>query len=218
VCWCLVCPRASSLKGAHPRIVTLSHLSSHFSFPPFANSSRQSLFPPTNPHPTMPLFQTVMTAKSTTSPATLCTLMKSITSTVLSTGGVVRTVENMGVRQLPTRFKSKFADRNGVRYHSDGRFVAIRFDASPDTMETVSSIIKMEEDVLRHTTTRPVEPEAAANVNKWKRNPFLDIDNKVRNLQHVKDTEEVLNRIVMDSDFPDKPAYTFPRFDKPGRS
>jgi hypothetical protein len=82
----------------------------------------------------MPLFHTVLTAKATTAPAVLSTLFRAVASEVISAGGVVRTVENVGVRTLPERFKSKFADRNGIRYHYEGRFCTMRFDASPDTL------------------------------------------------------------------------------------
>lgn len=135
----------------------------------------------------MPLFQTVMTAKAATSPSTLAHMVKSIAKQVIGSGGVVRSVENIGVRKLPYRFKSKFADRNGMRYHYDGRFIALRFDASPGSISEVERIIKMEEDILRFTTTRPVEIEASSKVNKWKKNPWLDL--KARNLQQLADSQ-----------------------------
>ena len=133
-----------------------------------------------------------MTAKATAPPLVLSNLMKAIATQVISAGGVVRSIDNLGTRTLPYRFKSKFADRNGIRYHYDGRFVAVRFDASPGSMAEVERIVKLEEEVLRYTTTRPEEIEAASKVNKWKKNPWLagEVDRAVRNLKHLSEEEE----------------------------
>ena len=142
----------------------------------------------------MPLFQTIMTAKATMTPLAMSNLSKAIATEVIKAGGVVRTVENLGIRQLPYRFKSRFADRNGIRYHYDGRFLAMRFDASPDTLSEVERLISSDDDVLRYFSTRPVEPETKANVNKWKKNEFLPGDFTAWNLEQLVAEQEAKNK------------------------
>jgi len=53
----------------------------------------------------MPLFSLLMTVKSPTPSSTIVPFVKLLANTIIKDGGVVRTVENLGIRQLPMRVK-----------------------------------------------------------------------------------------------------------------
>jgi ribosomal protein S6 len=126
----------------------------------------------------MPLFHTILTAKGATPPASLTKLLRVCANEIVSSNGVVRSVENHGIRQLPYRFKARHANKDGERYYEQGRFISIRFDASPQIMLGVERIIRLDEDVLRYTTLRNPDFASKVNVMKLKKNPFV-LDNKV---------------------------------------
>ena len=68
----------------------------------------------------------------------LTSLMKEISLKIVNNGGIVRSIQNHGIRQLPHRFKAKYADREGNRYYEKGRFISVFYDANPNVMKQVS--------------------------------------------------------------------------------
>ena len=121
----------------------------------------------------MPLYHTLLTTKPAFPPSGLTRLVKDISKIVLEGGGVVRSIENHGVRPLPYRFKSKHMDSQGLRYHNSGRFISMHFDASPTKLPAIDKIVKLEEGVLRTTTMRGEDWSEKINVSKAKKNPFM---------------------------------------------
>ncbi|GMH55766.1 hypothetical protein TrRE_jg10933 [Triparma retinervis] len=122
----------------------------------------------------MPLFSLLMTVKAPTPSSIIAPFVKSLAKTIVGEGGVVRTVENLGVRRLPMRAKARFADREGNRYFDEGRLVNIRFDTNPATLREVQRIVKLQEAVISETITREKDVSREANVKKMKQNKFFD--------------------------------------------
>ncbi|GMI48807.1 hypothetical protein TrCOL_g11379 [Triparma columacea] len=122
----------------------------------------------------MPLFSLLMTVKSPTPSSTLAPFIRTLAKTIVGDGGVVRTVENLGVRRLPMRTKARFADREGNRYFDDARLVNIRFDTNPATLLELQRIVKLEEVVIKQTVTKEKDKSRLGNVKKMKQNMFYD--------------------------------------------
>ena len=50
--------------------------------------------------------------------------MKEVSLKIVNNGGIVRSIQNHGIRQLPHRFKAKYTDSDGTRYYEKGRFIS----------------------------------------------------------------------------------------------
>lgn len=94
----------------------------------------------------------------------LTALMKEISLKIVNNGGIVRSIQNHGIRQLPHRFKAKYTDRDGNRYFEKGRFISVFYDSSPAVMRQVEGVLNLNEDILRNTHLKA-------------RNKFDDINN-----------------------------------------
>lgn len=94
----------------------------------------------------------------------LTSLMKEISLKIVKNGGIVRSIQNHGVRQLPHRFRAKYADREGNRYYEKGRFISVFYDANPSVMRQVEDILNLDEQILRNTHLKA-------------RNKFMDVNN-----------------------------------------
>lgn len=107
--------------------------------------------------------------------------MKDVSLKIVSNGGIVRSIQNHGIRQLPHRFKAKYADRDGNRYYEKGRFISIFYDASPNVMRQVEGILNLDEEILRNTHLKA-------------KNKFMDVnnvrDNKNQYVQEILMEEE----------------------------
>jgi len=112
--------------------------------------------------------------------------VKEVSHTVVSNGGIVRSVQNHGIRQLPHRFKAKYADREGNRYYERGRFLSIFYDSNPSVMRQVETVIGMNEEVLRNTHLKPRNNFMFVNNQEENKNPYVQ---KVVN-DDRKDEEE----------------------------
>jgi ribosomal protein S6 len=80
--------------------------------------------------------------------------MKEISLKVVQSGGIVCSIQNHGIRQLPHRFKAKYADIDGNHYYEKGRFISVFYDASPATMRQVEGILNLNEEILRNMHLR----------------------------------------------------------------
>ena len=85
----------------------------------------------------------------------------------------MRGIHNHGIRDLPHRFKAKFADKQGNRYFTRGRFLSIYYDSNPATMRQVETTLTMNEDVLRNTHLKARSVLDYVNIEKEERNPYL---------------------------------------------
>lgn len=104
--------------------------------------------------------------------------MKEISLKIVNNGGIVRSIQNHGIRQLPHRFKAKYADRDGNRYYEKGRFISVFYDANPSVMKQVEGVLNLNEQILRNTHLK----------NRCK---FLDVNNVRENKNPY--VQEILN-------------------------
>jgi ribosomal protein S6 len=78
-------------------------------------------------------------------------MMKQVSLKVVDNGGIVRSIQNHGIRQFPHRVQAKNPDyKTGQRYYEKGRFVSIYYDANPSTQQQVQVLLGMNDQVLRH--------------------------------------------------------------------
>lgn len=105
--------------------------------------------------------------------AQLHNLVKTISHKIVSSGGIVRSVQNHGIRDLPHRFKAKYADREGNRYYKKGRFFSIYYDSNPLTQKEVDGILKMDEQVLRNTHLKARNKLWYVNIAREDKNPYI---------------------------------------------
>ena len=85
----------------------------------------------------------------------------------------MRSVQNHGIRNLPHRFKAKYADREGNRYYEKGRFFSIYYDSNPLTQKVVDGILKMDEQVLRNTHLKARNKLWFVNIAREDKNPYI---------------------------------------------
>ena len=99
--------------------------------------------------------------------------MKQISYEIVDNGGIVRSIQNHGIRDLPHRFKAKYADREGNRYYEKGRFISIYYDSNPSIMRQVEQILTMSEEVLRNTHLKSRSIIDFVNIARPERNPYV---------------------------------------------
>ena len=92
--------------------------------------------------------------------------------TVLSSGGVVRSIENVGIRKMPHRVKSKFQDAQGIRYHNEARLVSMRFVSNPSALMSINRAIREETHVIRSSVNREKGEVEVAKGERLRRNPW----------------------------------------------
>ena len=103
----------------------------------------------------------------------LTNIVKTISNKVVTNGGIVRSIQNHGIRQLPHRFKAKYPDREGNRYYEKGRFMSVYYDASPDVLKEVNTFLKLEEQVLRNTHLKARNKLWYVNIAREDKNPYI---------------------------------------------
>lgn len=121
----------------------------------------------------MVFYECVLTTRNTTPYCTLTNLMKSVANKVVENGGIVRGVQNHGIRPLPHRFKARYPDIEGNRYYKEGRFISIYYDSSPMIMRNVENILYGDEEVLRTTHIKARNKLWYVNIHKASKNPYL---------------------------------------------
>jgi len=120
--------------------------------------------------------------------------MKKVSLEVVNGGGIVRGIHNHGIRDLPHRFRARFADKQGNRYYQRGRFISIYYDSNPLTMRQVEQILTMDEQVLRNTHLKARSVLDFVNIEREERNPYIRQVKRME-AQERKDQHE-LNDIV----------------------
>jgi ribosomal protein S6 len=99
--------------------------------------------------------------------------MKEISLKIVNNGGIVRSIQNHGIRQLPHRFKAKYADREGNRYYEKGRFISVFYDANPNVMRQVHGMLNLDDQILRTTHLRASNKFEEVNNLKENKNPYI---------------------------------------------
>eukprot|EP01039_Chlorochromonas_danica_P011117 gene11117-12385_t len=123
----------------------------------------------------MPLYhQIILTSPKKAAPV-LTDLFRKYARIVIGQGGVVRSIENHGVRALPERAKRKFVTTDGDRYFWNARYVSAIIDVPSDGLVDVNRFLKNEEAIIRHHLTR-LENNFVVARGKTYRNPYLHIN------------------------------------------
>lgn len=99
--------------------------------------------------------------------------MKEVSHKIVENGGIVRSIQNHGIRQMPHRVKSKYADREGNRYYEKGRFISVFYDSNPVTARQVETILNLNEEILRNTHLRASNRFNEVNDFLESRNPYI---------------------------------------------
>uniref|UniRef100_A0A7S2V599 30S ribosomal protein S6, chloroplastic n=1 Tax=Fibrocapsa japonica TaxID=94617 RepID=A0A7S2V599_9STRA len=118
----------------------------------------------------MPLYHQFLTMKPEAASKDLLKTLKACIQVIQKNGGVVRQVENHGIRTLPYRFRSRHASPGEGRYFYFGRFISTFFDASPTTLKELDDILGLDENMLRRTNLKPkslMEAARASKHNLW---------------------------------------------------
>jgi len=100
-------------------------------------------------------------------------IVKTVAHKVVKGGGIVRSIQNHGIRHLPHRFKAKYADKEGNRYYKKGRFISVYYDANPGIQKDVEKILRSDEQVLRNTHLKTRTTLDNINTNNVRNNPYL---------------------------------------------
>lgn len=121
----------------------------------------------------MVFYECLMTAKNTTPFHSLTSLVKSVSHKVVENGGIVRSIKNHGIRDLPHRFRAKYPDKEGNRYFNKGRFISVYYDASPATLKEVETVINMNDQVLRNNHLKARNKLWYVNIAREDKNPYI---------------------------------------------
>jgi small subunit ribosomal protein S6 len=112
--------------------------------------------------------------------------MKQVSHKVVENGGIVRSVQNHGLRQFPHRFQAKYPDYlTQQRYYEKGRFISLYYDANPSTLRQVENILNMNDQVLRVTHLRARSKLDYITMEREDKNPYMQ-----RVIREDKEREE----------------------------
>ena len=120
----------------------------------------------------MPLYQQLILANPRTAKTALVDLFKKHTNIIHRNGGIVRGIENHGVRPLGDQTKKKYAQAStGERYFWDAQFMTSTFDCSPPVLKQLNRFLRDSEEVIRSHVTR-VETKLDRLTSKTYKNPY----------------------------------------------
>ena len=108
----------------------------------------------------MPLYELLIICKIGETSA-MGTLLKNVSSVILSQGGVVRGYENLGDRIQSKNLKAQDGNKYGV-----ARWIAIEFDGSPALVEQAATAARASTETLRTYVHKLKENEYMSRVMK----------------------------------------------------
>lgn len=103
----------------------------------------------------------------------LTSLVEKVALEVVKDGGVVRSVQNHGIRDLPHRIKAKRPDLFGKRYYDKGRFVSVYYDGNPNTNRMIENVLVFNDEVIRRATLKARNPLWYVNIAREEKNPYI---------------------------------------------
>jgi ribosomal protein S6 len=125
----------------------------------------------------MPLYQQIVVALPKFPNQALVEVFKKYSGIILSNGGVIRGIENHGIRPLAEQAKRKYATTDGSRYFWEARFITVTFDAAPKVLVLTDRYFRTQAGILR---TFVVKQRAGMDIIK---------DNSFRNPHSGKTVE-----------------------------
>ena len=100
--------------------------------------------------------------------------MKQISHKIVENGGLVRSIQNHGIRQFPHRVQAKNPDYiTGQRYFDKGRYISVYYDSNPSTRAQVQKILTMNDQVLRNTHLKARSKLDLITIQRPERNPYI---------------------------------------------
>uniref|UniRef100_A0A7R9ZLT6 Ribosomal protein S6 n=1 Tax=Craspedostauros australis TaxID=1486917 RepID=A0A7R9ZLT6_9STRA len=122
----------------------------------------------------MVFYECLITTKNTAHFNALTSLVKQVAHTVVEGGGIVRSVQNHGIRQFPQKYKAKYPDFvTGQRAFDKGRFFSIYYDANPRTQKDVDILLSRDDQVLRRTHLKARSKMDFITIQRPDRNPYV---------------------------------------------
>lgn len=120
--------------------------------------------------------------------------MKQVSLKVVENGGIVRSIQNHGLRTFPHRFKAKYPDYlTQQRYYEQGRFVSVYYDANPATLRQVELLLNMNDQILRVTHLKSRSKLDWINY-KHDKNPYVQrVLKQDRDLLEQQKAEDIAN-------------------------
>ena len=104
----------------------------------------------------------------------LSSLTKQMSLKVVENGGMVRSIQNHGLRPFPHRVQAKYPDyKTGQRYYEQGRYVSVYYDANPATQQQVQVLIGMNDQVLRQFHLKARSKLDYSTMQRPDKNPYL---------------------------------------------
>lgn len=200
-----VCSQSQSLTTEAASSLTHSHSPppsakrDHAVLPPREELTRLALASPqaqAQPTDLSPISVQVVTLKPAVPPGELTKLFRNLCKLVLDDGGIVRCIENHGVRSLAYRFRARQGIENEM-YFTHGRWVSIYMDAKPPTISKVERELNLHEGYLRSNVTRPRIKMDYVNSSK-RTNPWSLDEN--RQLPYVMQEALRLEREMLEAE------------------
>jgi ribosomal protein S6 len=104
----------------------------------------------------------------------LSAMMKQISHKVVENGGIVRSIQNHGIRQFPHRVQAKNPDFiTGQRYFEKGRYISVYYDSNPGTRTLVERFLAMDDQVLRNTHLKARSKLDWITMQRPDKNPYV---------------------------------------------
>jgi ribosomal protein S6 len=132
----------------------------------------------------------------------LTALMKQVSYKVVENGGIVRSIQNHGIRQVPHRLKAKYPDYlTQQRYYDKGRFISIYYDANPVTLKQVENILSMNDQVLRVTHLKARSKLDYITMERQDKNPYMQrILKQDQEMMKRREAEDLISAKVTGSE------------------
>ena len=100
--------------------------------------------------------------------------MKQISYKVVENGGIVRSIQNHGVREFPHRVQAKYPDfLTQQRYFEKGRIISLYYDASPQTMQQVEKLLSLNDQILRQAHLKARSKLDFITMQRPEKNPYV---------------------------------------------
>lgn len=117
----------------------------------------------------MPLYEIMCVLRAGAEAPALTSMFKRAATKVTERGGIIKSLENLGVRPLAQRMKAH------QQYHTEGRYVRLFTYASPEALKEIEHVLRINEDVIRWLTVSrkqvPRQPQKMKRMSLWGYSP-----------------------------------------------
>jgi ribosomal protein S6 len=102
--------------------------------------------------------------------------MKQVSQKIVGNGGIVRSIQNHGIRKFPHRIRAKHPDfQTGQRYYEKGRYISVYYDANPGSLKDVEKILDLSDNiVLRQTHLKVRSKLDWISMERIDKSPYME--------------------------------------------